>query len=203
MRNPIKTFLNKKRNLARKAKYMQVASSTVLLQQDCLDMRVTPEDRKYVTIGERGLIKAQFTFETEKGEVHIGNNTHIGDAQFICRSAISVGNDVTMAWGITLYDHDSHSTDWEFRQHDNEQCYADYMATGNNIAHKDWTHVNTAPIVIKDKAWIGMDVLVLKGVTIGEGAVVAAKSVVTKDVPAWTLVAGNPARVVKELRIEK
>ena len=203
MRNPIKTYLAKKRNQARLAKYMQVAPSTVLLQQNCLDMRVAAEDRKYVTIGERGLIKALFTFETEKGEVRIGNNTHIGGAQFICRSGITAGNDVTMAWGITLYDHDSHSTDWEYRQHDNEQCYVDYMATGNNIAHKDWSHVKTAPIVIEDKVWIGMDVLVLKGVTIGEGAVVAAKSVVTKDVPAWTLVAGSPAKVVKDLRNEK
>ncbi len=203
MRNPIKTYLAKKRNMVLLAKYMQVAPSTVLLQQNCLDMRVAAENRKYVTIGERGLIKALFTFETEKGEVRIGNNTHIGGAQFICRSGIIVGNDVTMAWGITLYDHDSHSADWEYRQHDNEQCYADYIANGNNIAHKDWSHVNTAPIVIEDKVWIGMDVLVLKGVTIGEGAVVAAKSVVTKDVPAWTLVAGNPARVVKDLKKEK
>jgi galactoside O-acetyltransferase len=42
-------------------------------------------------------------------------------------------------------------------------------------------------------------VVILKGVTVGEGAVVGAKSVVTKDVPAWTVVAGNPARVVKSL----
>ena len=56
-----------------------------------------------------------------------------------------------------------------------------------------------APIRIADKAWLGMNVTVLKGVTIGEGAVVAAGSIVTKDVPPWTLVAGNPARVIKEL----
>lgn len=199
MKNPIKTYLERKKAIKRNAQYMHVAPSTILLQSNCLDMRLTPADRKYVTIGERGLIKAVFTFETEKGEVHIGDNTHIGGAHFICRSGITVGNDVTMAWGITLYDHDSHSTNWKFRQHDNEQCYADYMTSGNNILHKDWSHVKTAPIVIEDKVWIGMDVLVLKGVTIGEGAVVAAKSVVTKDVPAWTLVAGNPAKVVKQL----
>ena len=45
-----------------------------------------------------------------------------------------------------------------------------------------------------------MNVIILKGVTIGEGAVVGAGSVVTKDVPAWTVVAGNPAKVVKELK---
>ena len=55
------------------------------------------------------------------------------------------------------------------------------------------------PIVIKDKAWIGFNSIILKGVTIGEGAIVGAGSVVTKDVPPYTIVAGNPARIVREI----
>lgn len=200
MKNPIKQYFLHKMQRKMQRRYMSVGVGTILQQPDCLDFRLTPEERKYVTIGERGLIKAQFTFETQQGEVHIGTNTHIGGAQFICRTRIEIGNDVTMAWGITLYDHDSHSTEWEYRQHDNEQCYTDYVETGNTIAHKDWSHVNSAPIKIEDKVWIGMDVLILKGVTIGEGSVVAARSVVTKDVPPYSLVAGNPARVVKSLK---
>jgi len=47
--------------------------------------------------------------------------------------------------------------------------------------------------------WIGMEALILKGVTIGTGAIVGARSVVTKNVPPFTVVAGNPARVVKKL----
>lgn len=200
MKNPIKQYFYRKRQRELQQRYMSIGAGTILQRCDCLDFRLTPEDCKYVTIGERGLIKAQFTFETPQGEVHIGNNTHIGGAQFICRTRIEVGNDVTMAWGITLYDHDSHNTNWEFRKHDNEQCYQDYITTGNNIAHKDWSQVNSAPIIIEDKVWIGMDVLVLKGVTIGEGSVVAARSVVTKKVPPHSLIAGNPARVVKSLK---
>ena len=190
----------RKRQRELQKRHMSIGGGTILQREDCLDMRLEPEERTYVTIGELGLINAQFTFETPQGEVHIGNNTHIGGAQFICRTRIEVGNDVTMAWGITLYDHDSHSTNWEYRQYDNEQCYQDYITTGNNIAHKDWSHVNSAPIVIEDKVWIGMDVLILKGVTIGEGSVVAARSVVTKNTPPYSLVAGNPARVVKSLK---
>ena len=60
--------------------------------------------------------------------------------------------------------------------------------------------MKSAPIRIEDKVWIGMDVLILKGVTIGEGSVVAARSVVTKSIPPYSLVAGNPARVVKSLK---
>lgn len=200
MVNPIKKYLLRKRQRELRKRYMSIGEGTVLQRSDCMDFRLIPENRKYVVIGKRGLIKVIFTFETPQGEVHIGNNTHIGGAQFICRTRIDVGNDVTMAWGITLYDHDSHSTNWEYRQHDNEQCYRDYITTGNNIANKDWSHVNSAPIVIEDKVWIGMDVLILKGVTIGEGSVVAARSVVTNDVPPYSLVAGNPARVVKSLK---
>jgi len=52
--------------------------------------------------------------------------------------------------------------------------------------------------VIGDDVWIGTRCLIFKGVTIGEGAIVAAASVVTKDVPPYTIVGGNPARVLKE-----
>ena len=56
----------------------------------------------------------------------------------------------------------------------------------------------TRPVVIGKRVWIGCNVLILKGVTVGDGAVIAAGSVVTKDVPAASLVGGNPARILKE-----
>ena len=56
----------------------------------------------------------------------------------------------------------------------------------------------TRPLTIGDHVWIGTGAMVLGGVTIGDGAVVAAGSVVTKDVPGKVIVAGNPARVVRE-----
>ncbi|WP_409574838.1 acyltransferase [Thiobacillus sp.] len=63
----------------------------------------------------------------------------------------------------------------------------------------DWSHVNSAPVVICSRSWIGARVIITKGVVIGEGGIVAAGSVVTKDVPPYTIVAGNPARVIREL----
>ena len=64
---------------------------------------------------------------------------------------------------------------------------------------KDWTHVAHAAVTIKDKAWIGFNVSILKGVTIGEGAVVGAGSVVTRDVAPYSVVAGNPVRLIRML----
>jgi acetyltransferase-like isoleucine patch superfamily enzyme len=178
-----------------------VAPSTHLLLGSSIRFDVISEDRKYVSIGKDGIIKASFVFESKNGNVIIGNNVHIGGAVFISRTSIIVDNDVTMAWDIILYDHDSHSIHWEYRLNDNNQCYKDYNDhNGNNVYNKDWSNVVSKPIHICSKVWIGFGVTILKGVTIGEGAVVGAKSVVTKDVPPWTVVAGNPARVVKQLK---
>jgi acetyltransferase-like isoleucine patch superfamily enzyme len=164
-----------------------------------LTFKTKKEARSYVIVGEKCVISADFIFETEHGKVEIGNNVHIGGANFICRTRISIGNDVTMAWGITLYDHNSHSINWHDRMNDNHQCYHDLLKYGNSITDKDWSNVVQKPIEIGNKAWIGFDVTILKGVTIGEGAVIGAKSVVTRDIPAWTVAAGNPARVIKYL----
>lgn len=180
--------------------YLGKGESSILLSNFKLDFRLEKENRKYVNIGEKCLIGSTFTFETSSGEVFIGNNVHIGHAHFICRNKIVIKNDVTMAWGIMIYDHNSHSILWEERKNDNHQCYEDYVNfQGNNIVNKDWSNVISKPIIIESKVWIGFDVTILKGVTIGEGAVVGAKSVVTKDVEPWTVVAGNPAVVVKFL----
>jgi galactoside O-acetyltransferase len=171
--------------------------SAVLLGGFTMDFRVGFDPRTYVTIGERCMIDAIFTFESKTGRVSIGNRVHMGGVRCISRTGIEIGDDVTMAWGITLYDHDSHNIHWSLRQGDNERCYDDYQAHGNNIATKDWSQVVSRPIRIEDKVWIGFNVIILKGVTIGEGAVVGAGSVVTKDVPPYSLAAGNPARIWK------
>ncbi len=74
----------------------------------------------------------------------------------------------------------------------------------DQVIIRDWDghtivgRANKAPISIGNNVWIGMRAIILKGVTIGDGAVVAAGAVVTRDVPAGSVVAGNPARVVKE-----
>ena len=189
--------------------YFEKYDSTFMLDNSSIrfDVNSKIENRKYVTIGEKCIINAHFIFESERGEVIIGNNVHLGGVTFISRNKIEIQNDVTMAWGIVIYDHNSHSIFWKDRKNDNHQCYDDYINYNcNNIVNKDWTCVSDAPIVIESKVWIGFDVTILKGVTVGEGAVIGAKSVVTKNVEAWTVVAGNPAVVVKylpEYSIEK
>ncbi len=95
-----------------------------------------------------------------------------------CFDSISIGHHVVISERVVLRDSDNHTIK------DLEAISSDESA-------------GTAPIVVGDHVWIGMNVIVLKGVTIGEGAVVAAGSVVNKDVQPHCLVAGVPAKVIK------
>lgn len=158
-----------------------------------------PIDKKYLFIGNDCIINGRFIFESKEGEISIGNHTYIGGSTFISRSRIEIGDNVTIAWGCTIYDHNSHSLDYMERRKDIDDQLNDIRSGQNFIANKNWASVKSAPIKICNDAWIGMNVIVLKGVTIGEGAIVGAGSVVTKDVPAWTVVGGNPAKIIKKL----
>jgi acetyltransferase-like isoleucine patch superfamily enzyme len=64
---------------------------------------------------------------------------------------------------------------------------------------KEKASIKTSPIIIEDHAWINANAIILRGVTIGKGAIVAAGSVVVDNVDSFTLVAGNPAKKIKEL----
>lgn len=193
-------YLKHKQMLKKLNANLKISDRTVLLDSINFDVRTKREDL-IVKIGEESMIGCNFIFESGKGRVEIGKRCYIGGGtNLIAHSDITIGNDVTMAWGIWVYTHDSHSLDWKERVKDIARQNDDYRAGRNFIVSKDWSVVNTAPIRICDKAWIGMNVIILKGVTIGEGAIVGAGSVVTHDVPAWSVVAGNPARVVKMLK---
>jgi acetyltransferase-like isoleucine patch superfamily enzyme len=101
--------------------------------------------------------------------------TTTGQNKIIAKEHVFIGKDTQIAFGVTISDHDFHKT---------------YSAGSANI--------ETAPVYIGQNVWIGMHAIVLKGVTIGDGAVVAAGAVVTRDVPPRCLVGGVPAKVIKE-----
>jgi acetyltransferase-like isoleucine patch superfamily enzyme len=150
----------------------------------------------YMKIGEGSVVSGTFVFETGSGNINIGNNTFIGGGMFVCIEGIDIGNDVMFSWGCTVMDNNAHSLVWEERKND-VRDWKRGLDEGVIGKYKDWTFVKRGKITVKDKAWIGFNCILLKGVTIGEGAVVAAGSVVTKDVPDYAVVAGNPAQVLK------
>ena len=163
-----------------------------------ISVRNPLKDKKYIEIGENSQISGNFIFEIQQGKISVGNRTFIGGGLFICIDEIEIGDDVMFAWGCTVTDNNSHSHIWSERKNDVMEWKKglDENKTG---AYKNWTNVKTAKIIIKNKAWIGFNSIILKGVTIGEGAIVGAGSVVTKDVLDWTIVAGNPAKIIREI----
>ena len=102
------------------------------------------------------------------------------DCVIDCFDSISVGHHVVISERVVLRDSDNHQV-----------CHLSKSGEVSDLPSL------TAPIVLEDHVWIGMNVTILKGVTIGEGAIIAAGSVVTKNVPPHCLAAGVPAKVVK------
>ena len=141
-------------------------------------------------IGKGSIVNGSLISDREGSIIKIGENTFIDRSMIVSAERIEIGDDVLIAGGCYIVDHNSHSLSWEKRRHDVKNWFE---------GKKDWANVNRAKVVVKNRAWIGFNCIVLKGVTIGEGAIVGAGSVVTKDVPDYTVVVGNPARVLREI----
>ena len=118
---------------------------------------------------------------TENAMIKIGDNAGIGDNNVIvAREKIEIGNNSMFGPNVCIYDHDH------------------VFKTSGIIRNLGY---NTAPVKIEDNVWLGAGVIVLKGVTIGEGSVIAAGTVITKDVPKNSIVYNKRELVIKE-RIE-
>lgn len=164
------------------------------------DFRNPNTNKNYVVIGDDCMLNCKMIFESQNGNIKIGNRVSIGASILISINEIEFEDDIYVAWGCYFYDHDSHSIDYRERIKDRQRELDDLKnKKTNSIISKDWSVVNSKKIKVCSHAWIGMNAIILKGVTIGEGAIVGAGSVVTKDVPAWTIVGGNPAKVIKEI----
>lgn len=189
-----------KKMLKNSKRKVYIHPSVILMDTTYFDFR-TEEESKRIFIDEESMIGCNFVFESDNGVIQIGKRTYInGGTNLISINQIEIGDDVTISWGVYVYDHNSHSLDDKDRIEDIKRARNDYYAKRNFSFSKDWSTVKSAPIKIGNKVWIGFNAIILKGVTIGEGAIIAAGAVVTKDVPAWTVVAGNPAVVVKKLK---
>ena len=182
---------------------IKIDKSTKLLDDFNIIAKNVNLRKSKVLISKNCMLNCNIIFEKNSGKVNIGERCYIGaGTNLISINSIEIGNDVTISWGCTIYDHNSHSVNWSERKNDTLQSIEDINNGFDFIQNKNWNVVKSAPIKIKDKVWIGFDVVILKGVTIGEGAVIGARSVVTKDVLPYTVVAGNPAMVVKTLKKE-
>jgi acetyltransferase-like isoleucine patch superfamily enzyme len=196
-----KFFSPEKRSWEKYQKFIDVEPSVIIGSGAEVVISNPPLDNRcLIKIEEDSQIFGQISVLRPEAKVSIGQRCQINGCSLVSAIGIKIGNDVMIAGGSVLWDNDSHSIVWEERMNDVIQCGIDYRQTPEDwTRHKDWTNVKMHPIEIHDKVWIGMNAMILKGVTIGEGAVVGARSVVTHDVPPYTLVAGNPARIIRTI----
>ena len=137
----------------------------------------TPPYRKF-SLGDYSVIESFSCINNAVGDVIIGDHTRIGLHNTVI-GPVTIGHHVNLAQGITI------------------------TALNHNFEDKsqriDAQGVSINPVIIGDDIWIGANAVVLPGVSIGHHSVVAAGAVVTKDVPPHSLVAGVPAKIIKEI----
>lgn len=145
-----------------------------------------------ITIGTNTHVRGELmTFPG--GTIQVGDDCYVGEQTRIwAAQSITIGNRVLIAHLTTIVDNATHPLDAAARH----LHYQTILTSG----HPRDVDLAPRPVRIEDDAWIACSVVILSGVTIGRGAVVGAGSVVTSDVPEGTMVAGNPARVVRHLR---
>lgn len=145
-----------------------------------------------IVIGSDSHIRGELMVLGHGGQISIGEWCYVGAGTRIWSGAsIDIGNRVLISHSVNIFDNLSHPIRASERHEQVKQIFS--------IGHPRQLSLDDRPIKICDDAWIGACAIVMRGVTIGEGGIVAAGAVVTKDVPAYSIVAGNPATIVREL----
>ena len=146
-----------------------------------------------IIIKENSFIRGTLLTFKYGGSIEIGNWCYVGDLTRIWSGEkITIGNHVLLSHNVFITDTSSHEIEHEIRA----ERFKDLITNGYPETKST---IQTKPVVIEDYVWINPNSIILPGVTIGKGAIIAAGSVVTKDVAAFTMVAGNPARFIKDL----
>ncbi len=133
-----------------------------------------------VTIGKHAIIRPSNIYGGAIGAgLKVGDHSNIGPFAYIgCSGFISIGNNVMISPRVSIY-------------------AENHVFDNPEILMKE-QGVTQAPVIIEDDCWIAANSIILAGVTIGRGSVIAAGSVVTKDIPPYSVAAGVPAKVIKQ-----
>jgi maltose O-acetyltransferase len=162
--------------------------STILRNPFSIDNKYAP---KSVVIGAHCLCMGSFAVQQEGAGIVVGKWCYIGpNTRIWAMNHVDIGDRVFISHGVHILDNNSHSLSPTERH----EMFVNLMRSPSQGRREA---VISQPVKIEADVWIGFNAAILKGVTIGTGAVVGAMSVVTKDVPARSVVVGNPARIVR------
>ncbi len=150
--------------------------------------------RDVIRVGSHCIIGGQLLTFRHAGDIELGEWCFVGEGSRIWSSTrVSIGNRVLISHNVNIHDTDSHSLD----ARDRHRQFVEIKTHGHPASIDG---IEASPVLIEDDVWIGFGATVLKGVRIGRGAVIASGALVTHDVPAFHVVAGNPAHTNKVLK---
>jgi acetyltransferase-like isoleucine patch superfamily enzyme len=150
-------------------------------------------DAGRVRLGRHALIEGELLVHHYGGRIEIGEYSYVGtNTRIFSGELVRIGRYVQISHNVTITDTNAH----ELSALQRAESFLRTEVHGQPFLK---TSIKTAPIEIGDHAWLNFDVGVLRGVTTGEGAIIGAYSLVTKDVPPYTLAVGNPVRVIREI----
>lgn len=148
-------------------------------------------DASKIKIGNNCNISGLLLVYNYEGLISMGDNCSLSpNSRIISSKSIVIGNRVLIAHNVNIIDNISHPIDAALRHQD--------FLTSYTIGMQDYDR-KSAAIIIEDDVWIGLNSTIMRGVTIGKGAIIGANSVVTKSVKPWTVNIGNPLRCIREL----
>lgn len=153
--------------------------------------------KECILIGEHSYVRGRLLTYGHGGQIKIGEWCYVGQRTEIwSMDSIVIGNRVLIAHDVNIHDGTAHSKELNERH----EHYHHIMQNGHPLSWKDIPGVSSAPIVIEDDVWISFGVTILKGVRIGKGSVIAAKSIVTEDIPENVLYRNDIQPVITPLK---
>lgn len=143
-----------------------------------------------IRVGKMTWIHGHLLLFKHGGEISIGDYCYVGkDTRIWSAKNISIGNRVLISHNVNIIDNITHPINAAER-------HADFVHIITKGFSED-AKLNEAEIIIEDDVWIGFNATIMKGVTIGKGAIIGACSLITKNVPPYAVIVGNPPRIIK------
>ena len=133
----------------------------------------------------------------QNAKLTIGNNVGMSSTRVWTHDAVTIGNNVQIGANVLIIDTDTHQLDYRLRRNPNDAFFSGL--SNSEIWQKKSDGTKSSPVYIEDDVWIGAHSIILKGVTIGARSIIGAGSVVTKSIPADSIAAGNPCKVIRKI----
>ena len=149
-------------------------------------------DARHIKVGNHTIVAGELLVFPHGGDIEIGEWCYIGEGARVWSSgSVHIGDRVLISHNVNIFDSLTHPLNAQLR-------HAQFKAI-IQTGHPRSLDLGERPVTVGNDVWIGANACVLRGVTLGEGAIIGASAVVTHDIPPFTIAVGNPARVIREL----